>query len=1192
MSDRAPLWRAWLATFACALCGPALLFAQPSQAPAPEETAEIAEEGGGSGEEPPEGSAPAAADGSAADGAAKSDEGATDDEAAADDEAAPRTARLADRLRALRHTATLPANLQDEFLAESEAYVVELQGFREDTARLLRHGYERRRRQVQGRYRGMVARLSTEERAQRQEAITHFEAFLAKYPSHADYTPDALFRLAELHFEEANERYVTALEDADLLLDAYDRGELEEMPPPPKQDYRRSIELFDQLISQWPDFRNLDGAIYLKGYCLMEMDQEAAALAQFQSLVQRYPKSRFAPETWTRIGEHYFEQNQLEEAIEAYRQVMAFGQTNYYDKALYKLAWTHYRADNFVEAIGEFRALIEYSDEQARKTGRAGSDLREEAIQYLAISLQEEDWDGDQIPDEDAGIQRVLTHVRGDKPYDVEILRAVADIMFEHAKYEDSVAVTRHLLQSFPTDPQNPELHGRMITALERLQQVDAAFAERGLLNETYGTSSRWYEANRGDVAVISAAETLIEDALIQAATYHHTQAQQLKEQLGEHPEREAQAIEAYATAAKIYEQYLARYPDSQNAYDLNFFYAECLYYSFRFPESAVQYAKVRDDRRGDQYLELSAFSAILARQNEVRQQIEAGRLEHRASLMDETLQPVEETVGEGEEGARPTIEPLPIPDLVRQLNRERIAYVERGLDSSQDVGRQARILYKLGELFFDYQHYEEARRWFKRLVETHPETEVAGYAARNIMETYRRSGDWEQMAQWAQSMADAGLGRQFDEEIRTLKVGALFKSAEALFGEEKYEAAAAEYVRLLEENPGNQFADAALNNAAVAYEKTRRFESATAMYQRVVDEHPDSPFAEGALFRVGVNAERFYDFDRAVAAMLKLVERYPQSAQRADALYQAALLMERTQRYTEAAKQYERYVALFPSREDAPETYFRAAHNYEKQGDEKNQLRIYAEFERRFGRNPKYNSRVVEGIAKTALVHKKHQRLRAARRSWQHLITEFQRRGMAVGTFEANYPAQAQFELVETEFQKYLDVKIAGSLPAQGAAIKDLTRRLPKLDQQYAQVLHYKSFDWNLAALYRMGQLYQVFADRLYEAPIPSSFSEEERDEYQTQLEDYAVPLEDKAVEKYEFAYQKAREFRLTNDWTKKILQALNRYKPADYPLFKEERREPSVRALSAQGLYVGASAAQPGADEPAQTPEGQEEP
>ena len=226
----------------------------------------------------------------------------------------------------------------------------------------------------------------------------------------------------------------------------------------------------------------LDGALYLKGYCLSEMGQIKTSIDAFKVLVKRFPKSRFVPETWTRLGEYYFDENQLGLAIKAYAKVLEFKDSPFFDKALYKLAWTHYRNDQYPASIRRFRQLIEYSDMKAKKTGTAGSDLRSEAIQYLAISLQEEDWDGDGEIDEGAGFTRVMNFVQGNKSYDVEVLRALAGIFFDKAKFDEAVATIRYLLKNFPDYKENPELHAKMITAYERLQRFDDAFSERDTL--------------------------------------------------------------------------------------------------------------------------------------------------------------------------------------------------------------------------------------------------------------------------------------------------------------------------------------------------------------------------------------------------------------------------------------------------------------------------------------------------------------------------------------------------------------------------------------------------------------------------------------------------------------------------------------------------------------------------------------
>lgn len=1054
-----------------------------------------------------------------------------------------------------------------ELAEEMASFEKEIADYRKDVAKLVEQQFALKKVEVQQKYDAAVSKFVEEERKRREEAILRFEEFLNRYPDHPQYTPDALFRLAELHFEKAYDGYLDALEQYEGDLKRFDAGEMPEPPSEPRQDYRSTISLFDRLLGRWPENRNADGAMYLKGYCLKEMGEDKPALDQFTTLVEKYPDSKFIPEAWLRIGEYFFDYNDLPKAIDAYSKVLAYKDTPFYDKALYKLAWTYYRNDQYDDAIKRFKALVEYSDEQAAKTGAKGSDLRAEAIQYLAISLQEEDWDGDGRPDDDAGFNRALRYLTGDKPYEVEVLKGIAQIYFDNSKYEESIEATRFLIKKFPNNPENPALSQNVIVAYERLRRFDDAFAERDTLARSYGEGSAWHEANRANTEVIRNAEKLVEGALITAAQYHHTRAQALKEEAKSGKvEAEDEAIKEYKLAAVAYDNYLRKYPTSENAYELGFFYAECLFYSFRFGEAATQYETVRDSSLGTKYQELAGFSAILSHEATVKQDIDNGKIESRPSLLN---QPIENTaakatgdkpVGDGTESIR-VIEPEPIPPVVMKLVEARVGYVEKGLKDPADAGKLPRVAYKAGEVFYEYKHYDEARKWFAFVVEKYPQEKVAYFAANNIIQTYRAANDWDNMKLWAGKLSAANIGSDAErtvlaEQIRKLETGAAFKQAEALFNDKKYEAAALKYVELVDKDAKNKFADKALNNAAVAFEQVRRFESATNTYQRIYQEYPQSEFASEALFRVAVNSERFFDYDRAISSHLLLMEKYPASEHRSESLLQAAELQEETQQYQRAAANFEKYADMFPAQPDAAETYFRAARNYEKLKDTRNALRIYDTFIKKYGVDRANADKVITGLSRSADIYEEQGNARSARQTWDRIINEFNARGLQGGTPIAVHPAKARFKIVELEFQKYESLKLTGSLQNQGKTIKDMQGRIKDLQRQYAEVIDYKAFEWTLAAFYRLGHMYQVFAQALYDAPIPPGLSEEEQDAYRTQLEDIALPIEDEAVKRYVTAYDKAREFKVTNEWTKRILTSLNKFKPADYPLFKEERR------------------------------------
>ena len=63
-------------------------------------------------------------------------------------------------------------------------------------------------------YQSQIDKEESDEKVRRISAITLFETFLHKYPNDERWTPDAMFRLAELYFEKSNDEYLTATAQA------------------------------------------------------------------------------------------------------------------------------------------------------------------------------------------------------------------------------------------------------------------------------------------------------------------------------------------------------------------------------------------------------------------------------------------------------------------------------------------------------------------------------------------------------------------------------------------------------------------------------------------------------------------------------------------------------------------------------------------------------------------------------------------------------------------------------------------------------------------------------------------------------------------------------------------------------------------------------------------------------------------
>ena len=335
-----------------------------------------------------------------------------------------------------------PASLQgadprtlDEMIRDLQRFSEAVQEYRGTARHIIKRTYAQRVKGLNEKYEPQIQANEHEAKERRRDAIAMFEAFLQKYPNDKRWTPDAMFRLAELYYEKSAEEFLEADE-------AYKKAADSATPPTtpsPKVDYSPTITLYKRLLTEFPSYRFLDATYYLLGFCLGEMGQEPQARQALLALVcanQYKPldppaglpqgddpykectpvrkDSKFLPEAWTRIGEISLRPpNELRLAIAAFKKVLDFKDSPYYDRGLYKLAWSYYRDNNFPEAVRQFDNLVKWADDKKASGQKIGSDLRPEAVQYLGVSFSEPDWNGDTLPDPETNLERINAFYKG-----------------------------------------------------------------------------------------------------------------------------------------------------------------------------------------------------------------------------------------------------------------------------------------------------------------------------------------------------------------------------------------------------------------------------------------------------------------------------------------------------------------------------------------------------------------------------------------------------------------------------------------------------------------------------------------------------------------------------------------------------------------------------------------------------------
>ena len=1050
----------------------------------------------------------------------------------------------------------------DRFRRALESYEREAAEYREDLSRLVQLEHDDRTRDVHIVYDGAIDSLREEERRLRLEAIERLKAFVVRYPASPPQTPDAMFRLAELFFEKESDDFIAADSAYMRLLDQYESGEVSALPEEPQRDYENTVAWFRRLTTEFPDYRQADGAYYLMGAALQEMGESEAANDAFLRLALDFPESSFAQEAWVRIGEHAFEFLEYHSAAAAYTRALDYGSVGrLYDEALFKLGWAQYLNNHYQEALDAFVSLINHYDNPAGAVAEAGA-LRAEALQYLAVVLAELDWNLDGERDHDAGLARVRSQLTTGASWELEALDRLIGIWFDGAAYELAIEGSRHALALWPTDRRNPERSQQIVTSLNRIREIEAAFAEQLAFSEQYGSASEWYAYQRetGNVQAIAYAEELVRTSLLDSARYYNQRADLLRDQSLEDPELEGQAIDAFRMAAEAYSDFLARYPGDRQAYEVRFLLAQALYSSFDFLNAAVHYSAVASMVGPRQ--ELAAYSVVRSIEAALADEIAAGTAEAHSLP---TLAGIEQSADDRQ------THPLPLHPLSEMLVGAYDGYVALGLNPAEDPTVQGRFALLAGMIYFDHNQMDEARSRFEAILENrvYRAQESALLAATLLIGSYQIEGNFEEMELCAERMGQLDFGGEhidpavlveFDEDMRTQRTAAAFLAAEALFRDQDYEVAAEAFVQVANQAPESEFATVALHNAAVAYERAARFELAMGLYERVVAEYPESELVSEVLYRIAVMSHRVFDFERAIQSYLIFASRPDVGVERAlTAAFSAAELQYSGGQYREAARTYERFGRDFVDHENVPIALYRAGLMYEL--DQR-----FAEMERAWRRlwetavdstsseQLQLDAMVIDSLRRTADYYAEVEgNTDEAERLYSDVVDEYFMRGSS--DVESGFSAgKAQFWLVGREFELWEQTVIEGSNSQQRLIVNQLLGDALPIIEGYMEVGEFNSAEWTTAAYYMIGRVHQSLADRLYEVPVPPEIGPLDLEPFLRERERVIDRFEEEAIENWQFAAELARETGIVNEWTIDTLRELNRYLGDEFPLFREE--------------------------------------
>lgn len=960
---------------------------------------------------------------------------------------------------------------------------------------------------------------STEKRRdeKRLEAIGLLRGFLDSKPS-GEARAEGMFKLAELLWEESRRLFLVNMEEFSRAVEKCSSKKSDCTPPvEPRINLKEAEALYRELHDKYPEFRRMDLVTYLIGFAAKEDNREAEAMGRFQEVIDRFPKSALYGDAWMMIGEHYFATGDWVKAKDAYVHVGDAAATS--DLALFKVAWCEWKLGDTTAAAKDFKKVLDKAVRQEREgteaQKRRSASLREEALEYLVVVFTE---DRSISPKE---VFDFLVSIDGEQ-YSRDVMVKVAESYGAQAEWERSSDAYRFLIRMDPEGLKSAEYQRSIITNWNSALDLDKAQEEIKVLLETFGPNTAWAKAQKNKEALQRSLETT-EEMVRSTAMNIHGEAQRRDK-----ADKKAD-LNLYNRAAAAYEQYLAAFGTgkgaSEKATEIRYYRADILFFKLGKTEEA-----------GDEYLAVGKSAPV-------------GKL-HKDALLNAM---------NAYEKARPkdTVGRAKLYPVDKKFGEAIDLYATLFPADPTLVG----VIFKNGQMFYDYGEYDEAIKRFGVIVTKYPNDPNAGPAGDRILSALNKAADYENIENWARKLKKAKSFSTPDQQQRLdrLIVESIQKSGDKYNEAGKYEQAATFYLRVPKETSDSKVASQALMNAGVMYEKAKQPEKAAEIYLDIADKYgeKDAAIGEKAAFTAAVVYEKAIFYDKAAKAYEAVWAKFRTGSKSADALYNAGLLRQALGQNKEAIAHYQEYAKKFRERKDAPDVAFNIGVVYEQAGDEGPAYQAYADYTRTYRSTGK---RVIEAFTRAGRMSFKLGQMKRAKEDFLTAQRLYKATNGAEKKAATPWAAEARYyegELIFREYEKVtLDVK-----PAQlEKALKQKSKLLAEAEKTYLSVVDYQDLKWATAALYRVGQVYDGFAESLVNAATPKGLTPEQAQAYRDALDAYVVDIQGKAVELFTTGYQKAIQMQVYDEYTAKIRESLGRLAGDKFPPEREARSKERI--------------------------------
>ncbi len=942
------------------------------------------------------------------------------------------------------------------------------------------------------------------------------------------------------------------------------------------------LKLYKDIIKYHSDYEQIDKIRYFMAFNLAEMGYAGEAYEQYSGIVREHSNSKYLPEAFLGMAEYTFAiEEDMPLALQQYQKVVSIDPTSSAASfAMYKMGWCYFNLGEPKKALAQFQKVIQEAD-AAKASGRR-SDMRKEAVKDLvkAYSMWDEAKPGN--------ARKFFKTFAGDEEELNSMMERLARLYNESGRVEDSIYVYGQLIN------ENPNKFKIVDYQYEIMMNVDTMSDPQRLAEEINKSVLLFVEARDkhyegATPEAVSEMYKKLEEYSRETAKWYHVTFQTTKNPL------------YYSLAFEIYKTYLDNFPDAKDNYEIMYYYADMAYFRGNYAEAAKSYDRALDINENGEFSKDAAHGAVLAYDKLLRSTSESDQA---------ACPPIPETpeAAPGEEQEYPEYE---IAEC--RLNFIKASKRYAKIDTSAEFAINSK--YMAAQIYFDYNHFDEAKPLFLEITQENPEHELAVYSANYLLDSYKVKGEWEGMSKAIESLKankrfmanNTALMPEFMGIMNTYEEALDFKFCEEKEKKKMWEDAAHCYENFAANHKGSEDAAKALWNASLAWENgsevSRAIEARFAILTSGEQDENTKALAPRAMFAIASDYHKLAVYSEAARFYELFVKMYPDdreacmpigSAPKAypcakDALQNAAVFRSGLGEYEKAISDFDLFAKMFPKdKNEMSMLRFQTGRIYFDQKKYDSAIDRFNDYLKNYAKlgTPGRTVAVKTYLGKAYWAKKNR---KEALKWFEQAENDYSSANVQKWLATAdpadvdqarNAAAEARFMRGEALFQETIEIKLTDpNVPAKkiDKYLQDqIVKKNNKMQEAapiYLDVItKFNSPKWGLASMARLGMMYHDVAEQIEKAPTPPGLPEEVELAYVELLLDFSGKFEDKAIEFYERAVTTAASTGWFSEYTSEAQKRLFDLRPDQFRSASEVKATPSktIETYHSGALYV----------------------